>query len=205
MKGDYTFCLYRDTAVVVTAWTAARIPWPRCRSLESRGGAGLLVSKELKRAIRSESAAALLHWFGVSQHAVWNWRRAFGVGRLATPGSRPLRTAINRGLAAATRGRKVLAAERKRWRRAAIDANAGERLQGRRWAGTGWTKEQLARLGTKPNAKLAKLFGRSEGALRQRRTRLGIPTFLTGGGRTSAHADLASQKTGWTRPRCRRS
>jgi hypothetical protein len=137
----------------------------------------LLVTEELKRAILSESAAAIMPWLGVSGKAVWNWRRAFGVSGLATPGSRQLRVALNQDLAAAIRGRKASAVERKRRRRAALDGNAGERLKGHRWAETGWTKDQLARLGTRPDAELAKRFGRTEHAMRQRRTRLGIPTF----------------------------
>jgi hypothetical protein len=28
-KGDCSFCLYRDADVVITAWTDARIQWPR--------------------------------------------------------------------------------------------------------------------------------------------------------------------------------
>jgi hypothetical protein len=35
-KGDRAFCLFRDCAVVVTSWTDARIPWPRCRALDGR-------------------------------------------------------------------------------------------------------------------------------------------------------------------------
>jgi hypothetical protein len=97
-KGDRTFCLYRDADVVVTSWTDARIPWPRCRALHCRGGSGLLVTDELRRAILSESAAALHHWFGVGDSAVWAWRRAFGVTKYGTEGSRRLhRAASERG------------------------------------------------------------------------------------------------------------
>ena len=74
-RGDRTVCLYRDADVVITSWTNARIPWPRCRAIGVRGGSGLLVCDELVRCIRSESAEAIKHWFGVSTNAVWNWRR----------------------------------------------------------------------------------------------------------------------------------
>src|SRR5438874_4584445 len=78
-KGDRTTCLYRDGDVVITAWTDAPLSWPRCRALQHRGGSGLLVTEDLVRAIRTESAQALKWWFGVSTHTVWCWRRAFGV------------------------------------------------------------------------------------------------------------------------------
>jgi hypothetical protein len=42
--------------------------------------------------------------------------------------------------------------------------NAVERLENRRWVETGWTKKQLARLGIRLDAELAKLFGRSQTA-----------------------------------------
>ena len=61
-RGDRATCLYRDTTVVITSWTDAPIPWPRCRALDSRGGFGLLVDEELARAVRHESAAAVMHW-----------------------------------------------------------------------------------------------------------------------------------------------
>src|SRR5262245_61476006 len=106
-RGDRATCLYRDADVVITSWTAAPLAWPRCRRLEGHGGgSGLLVTEELVRAIRSESAAALKHWFGVSTHTVWSWRRAFGVqGHWGTPGSRRLHQELSARGAAATRGR----------------------------------------------------------------------------------------------------
>jgi hypothetical protein len=41
-KGDRTFCLFRDTAMVITSWSNGRYLWPRCRAIEARGGSSLL-------------------------------------------------------------------------------------------------------------------------------------------------------------------
>jgi hypothetical protein len=63
-KGDRASCLFRDCDVIVTSWTDARIPWSRCRSVEYRRSApALLVDEELVQAVRSESAAAIMHWW----------------------------------------------------------------------------------------------------------------------------------------------
>jgi hypothetical protein len=90
-KGDRETCLYRDAQVVVTSWSDGRISWPRCRALGHRGGSGLLIDDELARAVRSESAAAVMFWWGVGCNAVWSWRKALGVeGRDGIEGSRRL-------------------------------------------------------------------------------------------------------------------
>jgi len=98
-RGDRTICLYRDADVAVTSWTAAPIPWPRCcRPGTHGGGSGLLVTEELARAVRTESAAAVCHWWGVSEGVVWRWRKALGVGLLDSPGTRQaIRAAAARG------------------------------------------------------------------------------------------------------------
>jgi hypothetical protein len=88
-KGDQASCLFRDCEVIVTGWTDARIAWPRCRPLDvPRTHPSLLVDEELARAVRTESAAAVRYWWGVSVAVVWKWRRALGVTRTNNPGVR---------------------------------------------------------------------------------------------------------------------
>jgi hypothetical protein len=90
-RGDRAFCLLRDCDVVITSWTDARIPWPRCRALDGTGGgSGLLLDEELARAVRHEAAGAVMYWWGASSEAVKRWRRALGVGRTDNEGSRRL-------------------------------------------------------------------------------------------------------------------
>src|SRR5262245_9438152 len=93
-RGERTTCLYRDADVTVTSWTSAPIPWPRCcRPGTHGGGSGLLVTGELARAVRNESAAAVGYWWGVSEGVVWRWRKALGVGPMDSPGTRQARQA----------------------------------------------------------------------------------------------------------------
>jgi hypothetical protein len=65
-RGDRAMCLVRDCMVVVTAWTDARIPWPRCCGLDGGGaGSGLPVNGKQARAVHTEAAAAVCYWWGV--------------------------------------------------------------------------------------------------------------------------------------------
>ncbi len=171
-KGDRTTCLYRDAAVVITSWSGARIAWPRCRALHSRGGSGLLVDEELLRAIRTESAQALMFWWGVSGHAVLNWRRAFGVGQWGTEGSCRLHRQAGEKGVAVLRERGLTDAQSERSRRLNLARFLREHPPRPLW-----TRGDEALIGTMPDVVLAERLGRTEGAVRVRRTGLGIPTF----------------------------
>jgi hypothetical protein len=146
-RGDRAHCAYRDTLVVVTGWTDAPIPWPRCRALDSPGGgSGLLVDEELARAVRSESAAAVMHWWRASPRAVWAWQKALGVGRADSEGSRRLiRAAAEKG-AARLRGKQLPPAQVERRRRTAIEKGLGRNLV-TGYHGPRWTKPQIRLLG----------------------------------------------------------
>ncbi len=174
--GDVVRCRYRRARCRVTSWTDAPIPWPRCNQLGIRGGSGLWVNDDLVRAIRAESAEALMYHFGVGSKAVWNWRRAFvpGEGKVRTAGDRNVQQRRSEAGNAALRGKEWTDEER--------DARAkrAKRLGLRppnRWATTGWTADQDALLGTMPDADVATLVGRTPGAVRSRRTGKQIPTF----------------------------
>jgi hypothetical protein len=88
-RGQVVECAYLGRPCRVTNWTTAPLPWPRCKSVAG-GSPGLWVNADLLRAIRTESASALQHWFGVSQNTVCRWRKKFGIGRGDSPGSRSL-------------------------------------------------------------------------------------------------------------------
>jgi hypothetical protein len=106
-RGDRATCLFRDCEVVITTWTDAPIPWPRCRAVDGPGGgSGLLVDEELARAVRHESAAAVMYWWGASHNAVGNWRRALGVGRTDNEGTARLMCAPAEKRAEAMKARR---------------------------------------------------------------------------------------------------
>ena len=172
-RGDWATCLFRDGDVIVTGWSDARIPWPRCRRPGSHGGgSGLLVDEELARAIRLESSLAIQYWWGVDVTVVWRWRKALGVGRL-NEGSARLRNELNKELGAGLKGKRLPPEAVERRRRTAAELGLrplqppGDRP---------WTKKELGLLGTLPDAELAARFGRTEKAVRVMRLRRGFPS-----------------------------
>jgi hypothetical protein len=75
------------------------------------------------------------------------------------------------------RGKKLSPAEVERLRRAAMELNLGRHLiEG--YHGPRWTEEQLALLGTIPDEEVAAKIAKTEGAVRQKRKKLGIPNLI---------------------------
>ena len=172
-RGDRAECLYRDGAVVITSWADARIPWPRCRALDTTGGgSGLLVDAELARAIRNESAAAIMHHWGVSTRAVWNWRKAFGVDLVNNPGTnRLVRKAATLG-AAVMKRHEFTPAERAQRRRNAKRLGLTRNLTPG-YHGPWWTRKQLALLERDlTDAEIGERIGRTENAVRVMRWKM---------------------------------
>lgn len=69
----------------VGGFTAAPIPWPYAARIG--GKPPLILCGDLVRAIRTETAAAVAHHWGVDRSVVHDWRQVLGVGRF-TPGTR---------------------------------------------------------------------------------------------------------------------
>lgn len=191
-RGEVVTCLYRDRDCTVTTMSDAPIPWPRCQPRGEQGGSGLWVNADLVNAIRTESAAALRYWFGVSVTVAWKWRKSFGVGgRATTRGSRAaIRAAARKGAAAM---------KEKAWSPEELEAKAAtaRRVGLRpptRWtpARGGWTADQVALLGTDHDEAIAKRIGRSPGAVTSKRVGLKIPAYSghAGGGREWTAAEV---------------
>jgi hypothetical protein len=141
----------------------------------------LLVDDELARAIRSESAAALCCWWGVSAGVVWRWRKALSIGRAGTPGSaRLIRAAADKG-ALAMKERDWSDQEREQRRQRAAVLNEAGVLHGG-YRGPWWTTEQLALLGTASDAEVAARIDKSRDAVRAQRVRRGIAALENGRG-----------------------
>jgi hypothetical protein len=129
------------------------------------------VTEELVRAIRTESATALKHWFGVSPHTVWSWRRAFGVSQWGTAGSKQLHQEVSEQAAEVTQGTRQ--SEETVRRRMQTRLERGYPPTGR-WTEDGWKPEEIALLGTMPDEELARQLGRSLNSVSLKRRRLKI-------------------------------
>ena len=85
--GDKLHCEYRGRELTVKGMTDGLIQWPCTRRSRAKSP---IVCGDLVRAIRTESAVAVAHHWGVRRKAVWKWRKALGVPPM-TNGSRRLR------------------------------------------------------------------------------------------------------------------
>jgi hypothetical protein len=105
---------------------------------------------------------------------VWRWRKALGVTRTNNDGSqRLIRAAAKAGAAAmSARGLTDEECDERSRRAVALDL---KRFLRPGYHGPRWTPEQLRQLGTAPAAVVAARIGRTVGAVRVMRDRLGIP------------------------------
>lgn len=104
--------------VEVMGWTEAPLIWPRVRR---KGPAGPVVTAELARAVRTETAQAVAYWWGVNRDQVRKWRHALDVERI-TPGTRQVLRAARAGMdpEIAARNLAALQAAQVRRRTAAV-------------------------------------------------------------------------------------
>lgn len=171
--GDRATCHLRDRQVVIIGISSDPLPWPRCQSIGQRGGSGLLLAGDLVRAVKQESVAAIGYWWGVSEGVVCRWRKALGISRAGTEGSRRLILAAAQKGTAAMKAREWTEAEREEYRQRANRLNLGRNLQPG-YHGQWWTTTELELLGTLPDDVPAEQTGRTVNAVRIKRVRRGI-------------------------------
>jgi hypothetical protein len=95
---------------------------------------------------------------------VWRWRQALGVPKF-NEGSARVRKELNAKTAASLRGKKLPADQVERRRQTALALDLVQYL--RAWdPGGHWTAEEVALLGTLPDAEVAARIGRKETAVR---------------------------------------
>jgi hypothetical protein len=176
-RGDRTACHLRGT-VVVTTWSDARISWPRCRALGTHGGGnGLLLDDELARAVRTEAAAAVGYWWGVTLGAVCRWRKALGVTVTNNPRTYALVRRAGQTGADAMKKREWTEDECKAKSERSMRLNTVAHLQ-HTYHAEWWTREERALLGTISDADVARRTGRSLAAVRAQRRLQGIPNLI---------------------------
>jgi hypothetical protein len=105
---------------------------------------------------------------------VWRWRKALDVTRTNNEGTRQLIQAAAAAGAASVRYHGLSDEQCEEHRRIAVRLNLKRFLRGG-YQGPRWTGEQLALLGTEPDAIVATKVGCSVNAVRVMRQRLGRP------------------------------
>jgi hypothetical protein len=172
-RGDRVTCELRGD-VIITSISTGRISWPCCRALGVRGGSGLLLAGDLIRAVKTESAAAVGYWWGVTHCVVFRWRKVLNVTLTNNDGTQHLLRQSGKASGKEMQTREWTDAERRLRRRRAkrlkliCFANASNERE------HGWTASELALLGTLSDEDVAVKIGRSVNAVRVRRMRFGI-------------------------------
>ena len=136
-----------------------------------RGGSGLLFDGALIPAVRTESAQAIGYWWGVSEGAVWRWRKALGISRAGTEGSRLLIQAAAHMGAAAIKARTWTQEESEQRRQRSVALGLGMYLNAG-YHGPWGTPDEVALLGTAPDEVVAGQIGRTVTAVRVKKQRI---------------------------------
>jgi hypothetical protein len=190
-RGDRVTCHLRGT-VVITTWTDARISWPRCRPLESKGGSGVLLDDEMARAVRTEAAAAVGYWWGVTVGVVWRWRKALAVTKKNNPRTYQLLTEASQAGADKLKAKEWTEEERE------VKREINQRLGLTRnlrpsYHDPSWMAEERKLLGEMPDAEVARRIGRTVDAVRIERERRGIPNPVLWGWTAEDIAQLGTE------------
>jgi hypothetical protein len=141
--------------VVITSITDARIPWPRCRAVEGSrgGGSGLWLAGDLAKAVRRESAAAVMFWWRASRNAVLGWRKALSVTRTNNEGTQRLIREASQFGADVMKERKWTDAEREEYRRRSKALGLQRHRREGYYQTRGWKPEELLLLGKRSGAR----------------------------------------------------
>jgi hypothetical protein len=139
---------------------------------QSPGSPGIIVDEELARAVRRESALAVMHWWGVSNVTVIRWRKALGVNRKNNAGSYAL---VCAAMSKARGSQDPVRSEEYR------ETQRQHTLRRRPWEKSPppppenpWRPEELALLGTMTDLRVGERVGRSRFAVKTKRRKLGI-------------------------------
>lgn len=83
-RGDWLHDEIRGLMQVGGYTESARIPWPR---VKRTGLASLIFCGDLVRAVQTESAIAIMHWWGPGSGVVARWRKHLGISQAGTEGT----------------------------------------------------------------------------------------------------------------------
>jgi hypothetical protein len=78
--GAVVRCVRRGKVRIV-GLSDAPVPWPLGQLPKGGRRPALILYGDLVKAVRRESAEAVMHHWGVKANTVWQWRKAMGVGQ----------------------------------------------------------------------------------------------------------------------------
>jgi hypothetical protein len=161
-----------DCTVVITGLRDGPISWPLCRPIDNRMGRPTLrLADDLARAVRNDSAAAIMYRWRVGSGLVWRWRKALEVTPTNNRGTRQLIRAASECGAAKLRGVPLPAEQVERRRRTAIGLGPACNLRPENNP-LHWVEDEIALLGVLRDEEVARLTGRSVSGVGQKREEL---------------------------------